>query len=489
MKWIRHARRVAGSAAILTLVMGCGASKGDVSSLEDKFAELEGKIAALETELKAADSSAAGRLDSVAASAAQLRTDVDAAETAHSALDTKVTTLSGDHDALAGTVATLKTELQGADDDLTSRLDAVADEAITAITADRTISVPADYATVAEALESLDKKRIVRATVTIQLADGTYDFDSTIVVDHPDGGRIHIVGNDADPSQVELHYTGTEQALNVPRSGGLGLLSGVTITGTNTAGTLGITVGPDGHLIASDIEVSGFGGSGLYVLGGWVEATGAVVTANGAHGILVQVGGTVLANEVTLTHNGLNGITADQLSMAFIADATVTDNTGLGALVYRGSYVAAPRANIEDNGMNGVNVDLGGIANLSEGTLLNNGKTGVSIGGGGMVDVRDGVISGNAENGIFAATGSVVYAHRATVEDNLWHGVASFSNATLVAPSAVVNGNGGSTADPVYRGWLGTWGAYLERFGATGDQLDDVNINGSTWVEFTVLRE
>ncbi len=54
----------------------------------------------------------------------------------------------------------------------------------------------APYASIARALSSIAGKLIASgATVTIQVADGTYTINSAIVIDHPDADKVKILGN------------------------------------------------------------------------------------------------------------------------------------------------------------------------------------------------------------------------------------------------------------------------------------------------------
>lgn len=65
------------------------------------------------------------------------------------------------------------------------------------------------WKTIHHALDYLDNFAIHNdATVTIQLADGTYSYTSSIIVSHPHGGNITIEGNTTTPSNVLIQHTG-----------------------------------------------------------------------------------------------------------------------------------------------------------------------------------------------------------------------------------------------------------------------------------------
>ena len=73
---------------------------------------------------------------------------------------------------------------------------------------DVTLNVPFECPTINDALYDLDEKNISRfITVTIKVADGIYNLDSRIVVDHPNSSRIRIIGNETTPANCTLNFT------------------------------------------------------------------------------------------------------------------------------------------------------------------------------------------------------------------------------------------------------------------------------------------
>lgn len=70
-------------------------------------------------------------------------------------------------------------------------------------TGDGTAAAP--YASIAKALASLADKSIdAGVVVTIRVADGTYTVSSPIVVNHPDGDKIQILGNTAAETALTI---------------------------------------------------------------------------------------------------------------------------------------------------------------------------------------------------------------------------------------------------------------------------------------------
>jgi len=83
-----------------------------------------------------------------------------------------------------------------------------------------------------------DKTIAENAIVTIQIADGTYSNLNTIVVDHPNGDRIHIIGNTADETKVKLNFALDESGIVVKNGNKLGLVNGLTLTGNTTSSSV-----------------------------------------------------------------------------------------------------------------------------------------------------------------------------------------------------------------------------------------------------------
>ena len=98
------------------------------------------------------------------------------------------------------------------------------------IESDVTKNIPGDFPSLVEAMQWINRSHIGGdAVVTFQLADGNYVFESSLVMTHPDGKRIRILGNLGDPSLVTLKFNGAAGLLADGTS--LGLLDGVTLQG------------------------------------------------------------------------------------------------------------------------------------------------------------------------------------------------------------------------------------------------------------------
>jgi hypothetical protein len=107
-----------------------------------------------------------------------------------------------------------------------------------------TINVPAQYATIAGAMASLNNTRIIPGgSVTISIADGSYACPGEI--NHVDGALISIVGDTAIPANVTI--TGSQQNYTpcflVKNNHALGLIDGMTILASDGYSSPGIWTG------------------------------------------------------------------------------------------------------------------------------------------------------------------------------------------------------------------------------------------------------
>lgn len=101
------------------------------------------------------------------------------------------------------TAATARANLEAA-----AASDLAAHLAETVLKTNKTINVPGNYSTIQAALDSLEYTWIPKyVTVTIQVAAGTYTHTSPIVIDHPCGSQIQIVG--ATPITTTVTGVGT----------------------------------------------------------------------------------------------------------------------------------------------------------------------------------------------------------------------------------------------------------------------------------------
>ncbi len=231
---------------------------------------------------------------------------------------------------------------------------------------------PADgqFATIHEALESLDEKLLSPGRDTrILVMPGLYTHDRPIEVWRSDSTRLQIIGQGDDPSDVILHFDGSD-GLVVHRGARLGLLDGMTLVGDRVRGAGGgtyngisarigahMTIGPamivreftadcivarGASMFAEGVVVGGCGDDGLLaVFNGYIEADGARVTDNIGQGVEAYMGGGIRAGSVVSNGNGV-GFSASDNGWLYIRNASAAEN-GQDFVAVENSYINAER--------------------------------------------------------------------------------------------------------------------------------------------------
>lgn len=216
----------------------------------------------------------------------------------------------------------------------------------------RVVTIPGEYASLAEALAALEKEHIIPgATVTLQLAEGTYSSNQPLEFNHPDGKSIQILGDVSDPSTVVLQFIDSSGL--VLSGTHLSLIDGVTISGNQVGGpydktgvlaTAGASVNVGQHVIVEDFDV---GMQAEY--GGVIKADQTTVSNNTLHGFVATHGGIIHANGASATSNGGNGFFATNSGDIFCSSALATDNGDSGFAAFFGSHISVPLGTSSDN--------------------------------------------------------------------------------------------------------------------------------------------
>lgn len=221
-------------------------------------------------------------------------------------------------------------------------------------------AVGAPFASIAKALSSLAGKLIATGVaVTIQLADGTYNIASAIVVDHPDADKIQILGNTSaetaltvasidtaakkftisgDQTAVKGTSVGDVLALPNGTAGNRGLYTIVsaTYTGGNTEIVVAETIASDtpggATLIAKPsnrcvlLFASGVNGFSITKSAGQIEGF-RVESAGGASpgGFMVYYGANALIRQKNVIKGWRYGIFPQRNGLASIYGPAIKD--------------------------------------------------------------------------------------------------------------------------------------------------------------------
>jgi hypothetical protein len=171
------------------------------------------------------------------------------------------------------------------------------------ITGNMTLNVPADFGDIQAALDYLNDKRIAgNAIVTIQVADGIYNYTSTIEVKHSEGGQIQILGNVSNPNNCLLNFSGCNQGFLIQNGNKIGLIDGFKLYGNGTVQ------------------------EGVYVTRGSYAKCGAnLIVDNFERGIFVHYNSYAMVTS-TAINNSYAGIAAEYDSSIYAMYAVATGN-------------------------------------------------------------------------------------------------------------------------------------------------------------------
>lgn len=239
-----------------------------------------------------------------------------------------------------------------------------------------TLSVPSQYATIQAALASLANKRIIPgSTVTIQVADGTYNLTSGINLNHPDGISIQLIGNTSNPALCNIVGTNppTFNGISCTDGHSFGLLDGFTI-----------------DLTAKATLANNF--SGIYANNGSTLICGPnIVVNNWYYGINSSYNSTIIADYATVTYAGDVGIWAfvgSYISANYATSNNCSDfvnGWGYGFQGEFGSTVLCTGASATGN-------NIAGIASLSNSTVRALSSTSSTNTGSGFLTREWGII-------------------------------------------------------------------------------------------------
>jgi hypothetical protein len=219
------------------------------------------------------------------------------------------------------------------------------------VTVPTTLTVPSVHSTIISALTALNEA-VLTATVTIQVANGAYNYTTTqINLAHPYGRFISITGNTGTPASCSLSFAAlpsppTSPYLN-PNSGSIYSSgpSGVTINGFSVLKSGGAPVfghcgilASDGALInvGTNMIVNGFYGDMVALNGGVINATGVDLVTAGNTYALVADNGTVIApgsaitgagNGALIQRSGVVRMNNSTIDSAIVTAVTMSDGT------------------------------------------------------------------------------------------------------------------------------------------------------------------
>lgn len=262
------------------------------------------------------------------------------------------------------------------------------------ITVNTTINVPADYATIIDALNSIKDEVIASdVIVTIKVADGTYNINGTVELNHKYGDRIELIGNINLWDDCVLNFT--EGGLKVSYNHVFKKIEGFKIMSTEWQGS-GLW------------SKTGF--SGISAIRGGIirEVTNTFITRC-YYGLRAADGGQIYCGEkVRVTGAGDGGVFAfGSGSIIHFKDGfsgwnkDATNNLGYGIIAENNAWVWCDGSSFSDNYKSGVYANTGGAIWMSWGSSDYNGEHGVKCMRGSKVEIKNCNLDNNHQAGLY----------------------------------------------------------------------------------------
>lgn len=320
-----------------------------------------------------------------------------------------------------------------------------------------TLNVPSQYLTIQAALTSLANKRIgAGAIVTIQVADGTYNLTSGINLNHPDGDRIWLIGNQATPDNCVL------MGPNPPTFNGLSCTNG---------NVFGLADGFKINLPAKAVLANNY--SGIYAGTGAVILLGPNIKVNNwYYGINASYNAGILADYAQVSNAGDVGIWAfcgSQVQARYASSTGASDTVNGWGFGFQAEY----GSQIECTGATATLCNIAGFAALSN----------------SQVRAFNTVSSNNVGSGFLARDYGEIANHNATANNNTRYGEEWITGGYITGNGKTITGNTlGASNGCVYldNGSLGA------RIAANGPMRLDTNgadpwyFNSSGGLQFSI---
>lgn len=314
--------------------------------------------------------------------------------------------------------------------------------------------------------------QLARENDYIILNGGTYDLSGKLITVN-NGQQIY--GRSAD-----VTYNGTKILAGDPTktttltNGNLNLLNNVNLKNINlnnsTANSDAITISGTGNTTLTNVNVSGFNGNGVNMVGNaMVTFNNVVFNANG-NGLLVG-NGTATINTGSFNNNAGNGIaTSGNGAIANATNVTTSGNTGDGIHLNGGSgnttftditsekntgnglynasnnLILAGTNNFNSNKQNGINiVGTGSLASGQNITANNNSLAGIRLNGAAGASALSNIVNNsNGSHGLWNSTQALTMNGTNTFNTNTGNGMLIDTTGVLTQGNNITASNNGS---------------------------------------------
>lgn len=272
-----------------------------------------------------------------------------------------------------------------------------------------TLNVPSSYATISAAISAIASKTIQNtAVVTIKVADGNYVWNSNQNLNHENGDRIEIIGNQTTPTNV-------------------------TIT-TTSAPTFDMFSVTDGHKIR-------------LLDGMYITTPTKTTSSNNFTAILADNGSSIKCGPKVKTNNWYYGIAARNGSFISCMYADVQNSGDVGIWAFNGSTVDARYAtsnaasDVSNNWGWGFEAEYGSMLDCSGGSSSGCLRGGAGALSNSVVRALNFNGSSNIGSGLYAISGGVIEAHNATLNSNTKYGYEQETSGNIYGANITTTGN------------------------------------------------
>lgn len=302
-----------------------------------------------------------------------------------------------------------------------------------------TIDYPGQFGSFESIFTYLSFRRL-SALVTINVAAGTHSLTEQITHTHPDGERVHIIGQGTTTSVLKFTLPSASGQAGVYMKGPyrIGLIDELTLDGNEMAGYSNDSHDPIGVyasqgasvVLGENCKVVDFARNGLFAcFGGSIVATNVTVAGTGSDAFCATQNGTLYCN----------GATADQnLGVGFLAD--------YGGLIWGYGIKAVGTKQREGVGGIGISAMYGATIYATGATIEGTEYHGIDCAYGSMIYANGATVSNCGRAGVISRALSTIYLSGADVSASTTNGVQVQENSTVIADGISCIGNTNSGA-------------------------------------------
>lgn len=302
-----------------------------------------------------------------------------------------------------------------------------------------TIDYPGQFGSFESIFNYLSFRRL-SALVTINVAAGTHSLTEQITHTHPDGERVHIIGQGTTTSVLKFTLPSASGQAGVYMKGPyrIGLIDELTLDGNEMAGYSNDSHDPIGVyasqgasvVLGENCKVVDFARNGLFAcFGGSIVATNVTVAGTGSDAFCATQNGTLYCN----------GATADQnLGVGFLAD--------YGGLIWGYGIKAVGTKQREGVGGIGISAMYGATIYATGATIEGTEYHGIDCAYGSMIYANGATVSNCGRAGVISRASSTIYLSGADVSASTTNGVQVQENSTVIADGISCIGNTNSGA-------------------------------------------